>query len=755
MKKDILIYILLFLVAWFGVLSCSQKAEASSSSTEYPKNYLTGVGLYQEGNYAEAFTVLKDGAEYPNPIQDYYLYYGGRAALKTKNYKTAKTYFTLLAKLHSNSQFHKQGLKYFSISKAAAEGFPENTKLFFYKGADASDKGMILDNAAYLAAYEGKTNLSKLYLKEGIEEYGDYSCAVLYDEYFYDDGAITNEESDDFLFKLCRLLYSAGRYRDFDKYISLFEKSRPDEYLYFKGMLLYKRGSFKQAAQLLESYVNKYSKRKSSALFNLANAHRRRYYYTPAIKYYAEYAKLYPSSWSSSTAYRRILQMYSRRGDYASMRPYIEKMYKNFRGAWHTEVYLRDYLRYQFHNDNKENTLAALEMLDGLMKNSSRRHYFRSWQIHIYRKYGMEKELKAALYDALTKNKDHFYLKEAIYYAPEKMLDELRKKNELYFKEARLRYNTNDPDGALETLNKIQFFDTVKDDIESDFLKDCRYFAKKIFMKKDFVRDFYSLTNENEIIERLRKIDLERTEKALMLYKVKDFANAHSEIRKIYLSNKNSYPVLYMLKKILFEMEDYGTYLHYCLNIHKMAEYPYKDNIDIIPVEFRKLIYPLYYSSIVYPEAEKSGADPFLMFAIMREESHFKRDAKSWAGAMGLMQLMPGTASWMNRVGKLGIKNLDLFNPKQNIQLGAEYIKYLMDEVDTRSYVISSGYNGGHNNAAKWKKRFGADDPFYYTRMITLQESERYVEKVMRSIHNYKRLYGEGSSAEKDYVPYY
>src|SRR5205807_10010896 len=77
------------------------------------------------------------------------------------------------------------------------------------------------------------------------------------------------------------------------------------------------------------------------------------------------------------------------------------------------------------------------------------------------------------------------------------------------------------------------------------------------------------------------------------------------------------------------------------------------------------------FGSIIYSEAKKNDLPPELVAAVVHTESKFVPTARSGAGAVGLMQLVPRTGHW------LGAK--DLTNPSQNIMAGAKYLRYLSD----------------------------------------------------------------------------
>jgi soluble lytic murein transglycosylase len=153
-----------------------------------------------------------------------------------------------------------------------------------------------------------------------------------------------------------------------------------------------------------------------------------------------------------------------------------------------------------------------------------------------------------------------------------------------------------------------------------------------------------------------------------------------------------------------------------------------------------RLNYPLGFAPLLVGAANRHGVDPLLLAALVREESRYDPNIKSWVGATGLAQLMPTTADWV-------FKNVPdyagrpLTDPATNLQLGAWYLAYTHRVFDGGSMYAVAAYNGGPGAVGKWKRGFGGD-PDEFVETIPYSETQNYVKKVFSSYWNYVRLYG-------------
>jgi soluble lytic murein transglycosylase len=163
------------------------------------------------------------------------------------------------------------------------------------------------------------------------------------------------------------------------------------------------------------------------------------------------------------------------------------------------------------------------------------------------------------------------------------------------------------------------------------------------------------------------------------------------------------------------------------------------------PARVARLLYPIEHLDAVLKWSAIYELDPLFVYAVMREESWFDARAVSWAGAHGLLQIMPATGRDLaRRVGLPRFDRSDLFVPEVNIRLGAYYLHVLLKELDREPAMALSAYNAGKKNAIRWKNGMNGDfDVDEYVAGITYRETFNYVQKVTRSWEIYRHLYGD------------
>ena len=147
----------------------------------------------------------------------------------------------------------------------------------------------------------------------------------------------------------------------------------------------------------------------------------------------------------------------------------------------------------------------------------------------------------------------------------------------------------------------------------------------------------------------------------------------------------------------------------------------------------------IYSAQYPLPDWEPMGGwsiDRALLLAITKQESGFKPNAKSNAGANGLMQIMPSTAKRVARKNDVKMSEIDMSNPEHNMFLGQQYIVDLLSHQLIKNNIIKMlvAYNAGMGNLVKFEKSFSTSDPLLYIESFPAYETRMYVKRVMSNL---------------------
>ncbi len=160
--------------------------------------------------------------------------------------------------------------------------------------------------------------------------------------------------------------------------------------------------------------------------------------------------------------------------------------------------------------------------------------------------------------------------------------------------------------------------------------------------------------------------------------------------------------------------------------------------------QLRQVLYPRYYERLIEKYAKTYEVDAYLMFAMILEESRYRADAVSWAGAIGLMQIMPATGKELARQLKIRrFRASMLKRPEVNIRMGAKYIAYLNSLFDGDAMLVTGAYNGGPGRMRRWVASKNIKDIDEFVEKITIRETRLHIKKVIHSYDNYVELYGQ------------
>lgn len=158
-----------------------------------------------------------------------------------------------------------------------------------------------------------------------------------------------------------------------------------------------------------------------------------------------------------------------------------------------------------------------------------------------------------------------------------------------------------------------------------------------------------------------------------------------------------------------------------------------------------EMAYPLEYADWISDNAKVNGVDPLLVHALIREESRYNPDALSRVKALGLMQLMPGTAYGVAKRLSVPLSGTqEVLKPEINIKLGTNYLAYTLKRFDNNALLAVASYNGGPNAVQSWfqqHKLAGNSDFDIFVENIPFRETRDYVRKVFGSYWTYEEIY--------------
>lgn len=187
---------------------------------------------------------------------------------------------------------------------------------------------------------------------------------------------------------------------------------------------------------------------------------------------------------------------------------------------------------------------------------------------------------------------------------------------------------------------------------------------------------------------------------------------------------------LYGLSSAYVKEERY----HLALRIFRRSLAPLATTGDPgLPRAFWEMFYPLGWRAEMTDAAARAGLDPYLVAAVVREESSYYPHAVSRAGARGLMQLMPQTAKFMAPRG-------DFDDPALNLQIGARFLAALLREFSDPRLALAA-YNAGPKRVRQWWNARRTDDVDAFIEQIPYDETRHYVKRVVLSWDEYRRIY--------------
>ena len=165
--------------------------------------------------------------------------------------------------------------------------------------------------------------------------------------------------------------------------------------------------------------------------------------------------------------------------------------------------------------------------------------------------------------------------------------------------------------------------------------------------------------------------------------------------------------------------------------------------VSAVPMEYWQIVYPRPYWSTLVADAQANGLDPYLVAALIRQESEFNPNAVSRANAYGLMQLLPSVGKGLaKKAGDKHFNAAQLLQPSLNLQLGTMDLRHALDRYNGQVEYALASYNAGDTPVHRWIAENDYKDVPEWVESIPYTETREYVEAIIRNREMYRALYG-------------
>jgi soluble lytic murein transglycosylase len=185
----------------------------------------------------------------------------------------------------------------------------------------------------------------------------------------------------------------------------------------------------------------------------------------------------------------------------------------------------------------------------------------------------------------------------------------------------------------------------------------------------------------------------------------------------------------------------YGSASHSVFYTQQLLkELGIRENIFLMSDQLVRMILPMPFRDCVSRYSAQYGIDSNSVYSLIKAESLFNSRIRSSAGAVGLMQLMPGTAGDIAK--KTGTGPFDLENPCTSIHFGIHYLSWLKGYLNGNFVYMVAAYNAGAGNVNKWKKKLPENDMDYFTEFVPFRETRYYILRTGKFIRQYAIISG-------------
>ncbi|MBE3138611.1 MAG: tetratricopeptide repeat protein [Actinobacteria bacterium] len=672
-----------------------------------------GIKKFEEGDYLAAeyyFNKIKDTYKV---LSDHINYYLAKSLLMQGKYDLSAKNYSRIKNIYPDSIFfEKANLEYADLlyiqqkypeAETNYESFVKNFPKSEYIPYSLFQLAICQENnSKFESAFE---NYKKIWLNFPENEFADDAfqyITSLSDKKLAGPFTPSNEQ----IYSRGEIFFGLYQYEsaigEFNKIIEAGKNSPLPSALHSKtlfklGMCYFNLRDYQKSTELLISCYEKFPSESyaDDSLYFLGRAFTSLGQEDNSISYYQKVLAKYPLGNYADDSLYRIGRIYFLRGDLESAAANYEKIVNNYPGGDMIPNAYWELGWIQFRSGDYNTAKNTFQGMKVKFNGSSVGEEAMFWEARCLQKLG-ENDAAANIYKEIIDSKTYTYYT----FASQKSLKSMGVEYDIPKID-----NTVYPDNPKIATLLPEIYQDIEN-INTSSSQDGKF--THIDKAKELLSlEFY--TSAAKEIEagsgELEQDNLRTLEISTLYFKAKDYLNSQKLIAKYFSKLKSNLNNPY---------KDYVYYLLY--------PYGFKEYIDKYSAEF--------------------NVDPLFMLAVIREESRFQPDAGSYAGALGLMQIIPNTGKGIaSQLGISGFSNQMLLDPEMSIRMGSYYLSKQLESFNQNKYYACGAYNGGPGSMSKWISSWGDKDIDEFIEYVSYDQTRNYIKKVMGSYFFYQMLY--------------
>lgn len=284
--------------------------------------------------------------------------------------------------------------------------------------------------------------------------------------------------------------------------------------------------------------------------------------------------------------------------------------------------------------------------------------------------------------------------------------------------------------------NKLFYWQAKAYQKKQDF-KNANLVFEKLLLEDPF--NYYGLLASAEIKKPLSPLEVSIESVATSNDEILDWLISVNELEfaKSYQKSIDSRYKTYSER--IFAMKLYALTGWYEGALRQISNFPIKMRAELTE-KFHYLIYPQAYGSLIGVYAKKRGIPKSLILAIIRQESAFNPNVRSWADAFGLMQMIPEAAIHLSQKYHIPYRDYhDLYDPEVNIAMGTGLILDLSDKYQKQFIPVVASYNASEDAVQTWLRDRFNGDYHEFIELVPYEETRNYLKLVFRNMMIYER----------------